>query len=365
MSYYRRSLTVDHTKVPSNQTDFSVLVSATDATFKTTGSGGHVQNANGYDIGFYADSAGTTKLKWEMETYDGSAGTVVAWVKIASLSSSVDTVFYMFYGNPSITTDQSDPPNTWDANFKDVWHMSDNAANTTIHATVGTNATNLVNTNINSVAGQISNALFYGGVTDASSAAVDLSSSPVITLSFWMFWFTNANDDRLAFEYTNNYNNKHGFIVDWNASGGVFDFGTSDGAPYWTDSFTRPTDNTWHLIHLVMDKTTPINKAYVDGSSKSLTSANHSASPGGSFDNSTLYFMSRGTTSLFGSGYLDEVHVSTMERSADWITAEFNNQFAPGTFITVGSETPFSAVQQRRTLSALGTRIGSRQLQEA
>ena len=31
-----------------------------------------------------------------------------------------DTVFYMFYGDSTINTDQSDPPNTWDANFKGV-----------------------------------------------------------------------------------------------------------------------------------------------------------------------------------------------------------------------------------------------------
>ena len=34
------------------------------------------------DIGFYADSGGTTKLKWEVEKYDGTTGNLIAWVKI-------------------------------------------------------------------------------------------------------------------------------------------------------------------------------------------------------------------------------------------------------------------------------------------
>ena len=119
----KRSLTIDHTKVPSTQSNFTVLVSLTDPALKTVANGGHVVNANGYDIGFYADSGGTTKLKWEVEKYDGTTGNLIAWVKIPSVSSSIDTVFYLMYGDSSINTDQSDPPNTWDSNFKGVWHL--------------------------------------------------------------------------------------------------------------------------------------------------------------------------------------------------------------------------------------------------
>ena len=75
-------MTIDHTKVPSTQSNFTVLVSVTDPALKTIANGGHVANANGYDIGFYADSGGSTKLKWEVEKYDGTVGNLIAWVKI-------------------------------------------------------------------------------------------------------------------------------------------------------------------------------------------------------------------------------------------------------------------------------------------
>src|SRR5205807_4180718 len=130
-----RSMTIDHTKVPSTQSNFTVLVSVSDPALKTVANGGHVANANGYDIGFYADSGGTIKLKWEVEKYDGTTGNLIAWVKIPSVSSSSDTVFYLMYGDSSINTDQSDPPNTWDSNFKGVWHMGND---TTL---VGTDST--------------------------------------------------------------------------------------------------------------------------------------------------------------------------------------------------------------------------------
>ena len=41
----------------------------------------------------------------------------------------------LFYGDPSITTDQSDPVNTWDSNFKAVYHFGDG---TTLSATDST-----------------------------------------------------------------------------------------------------------------------------------------------------------------------------------------------------------------------------------
>lgn len=348
---YYRTITSNHLKVPSTQTDFGVLVSMTNATFKTVGNGGHVQNSNGYDIGFYSDIAATTKLKWEMEKYDGTAGTVVAWVKIASLSSSVDNLFYVFYGDASISTDQSDPTNVWDSNFLSVWHMADNAANTTIlkSTSTGSNATNNVNTSTKTASGQINSALDYNGSTDGSGAAVNLSSTNIITLSFWMNWTTNANDDDLAFEYSTNYNSNNAFIADWNDSGGSFVFGVhSTTGGYWTDSFTRPSAGSWHLVHLVIDGTlgAAVNKAYVDGTSQSLSTNTHNDGlDPANFANSTLYFMSRAAASLNAAGTLDEVRLSTSARSSDWITTEYNNQSDPGTFETIGSEISISSVK--------------------
>src|SRR4029077_3486466 len=82
----QRQMTVNHTLVPSTQSNFTVLVSVTDPALKTLANGGHVANVNGYDIGFYADSGGTTKLKWEVESYNGTTGNLIAWVKIPSVS---------------------------------------------------------------------------------------------------------------------------------------------------------------------------------------------------------------------------------------------------------------------------------------
>ena len=197
----QRTLTIDHTKVPSTQSNFTVLVSVTDPALKTVANGGHVVNANGYDIGFYADSGGTTKLKWEVEKYDGTAGNLIAWVKIPSVSSSTDTVFYLMYGDSSINTDQSDPPNTWDLNFKAVWHLgngstlslNDSTSNGNGLANVG--ATGATTGKISGGAGP------FNGTSQClkTISSINLGTNKV-TLSAWVniTGYTNSNFAALA-----------------------------------------------------------------------------------------------------------------------------------------------------------------------
>src|SRR5207244_10438530 len=165
----QRSITLDHTKVPSTQSNFTVMVNVTDPALKTVANGGHVANTNGYDIGFYADSGGTTKLKWEVEKYDGTTGNLIAWVKIPSVSSSTDTVFYLMYGDSSINTNQSDPPNTWDLNFKGVWHVDEPTGSASKDSTSnGYNGTPTANPTQGT--GRINGGLTFNGSTQYVSA---------------------------------------------------------------------------------------------------------------------------------------------------------------------------------------------------
>src|SRR5574343_522534 len=143
-SYYR-AITIDRTKVPTtNQTDFPVLISGTYTYLKTTGNGGLVQNASGYDIGFYSESSLTTKLKWEREVYNSSTGEVLYWVKVPTVNGSGagrETTIDMAYGDASISTDQSDASNVWDSNYAAVFHFGDGTTKSGTDST--SNARNL------------------------------------------------------------------------------------------------------------------------------------------------------------------------------------------------------------------------------
>lgn len=75
----------------------------------------------GQDIVF-TDENGSL-LPYEIEYFDYTNGELIAWIK-GNLSSSEDTLFYMYYGNPNATR-QENVFGTWDEHFSGVWHMSE------------------------------------------------------------------------------------------------------------------------------------------------------------------------------------------------------------------------------------------------
>jgi len=114
----RRKITIDHTKIDSDLTDFPVLVKLTSSNFDFSKA-----NSDGYDIRFTEDD-GTTLLKYERERHDSANQIAEYWVKIPSVSSSADTEFYIYYRTTD-TADGADPTNVWDSNYELVTHMKD------------------------------------------------------------------------------------------------------------------------------------------------------------------------------------------------------------------------------------------------
>jgi hypothetical protein len=48
--------------------------------------------------------------------------------------------------------------------------------------------------------------------------------------------------------------------------------------------------------------------------------------------------IARAFGAFYFNGDVDELRISSTNRSTNWIAAEYNNQSSPGTFITMGSE---------------------------
>jgi hypothetical protein len=126
---HKRKITIQNGQVigTADHDNFPVLVNLTDTALRHIDSGGHVTNSSGFDIIFRASDE-TTQLDHEIEEYDGTAGTVVAWVRIPTLDYNDDTVIYMYYGNTCISTSQENVTGVWDSNFVGVWHLADTTA---------------------------------------------------------------------------------------------------------------------------------------------------------------------------------------------------------------------------------------------
>ncbi len=120
---YYSPVVINPGQVPSAQTDFPVLISVTDARFKTVANGGHVKNANGYDIRPYSDATLLTAITgYELERYNASTGEVIMNVKRSSVVDGLVT--YLGYGDSSLNTNASSPT-TWSNSFANVFHLGD------------------------------------------------------------------------------------------------------------------------------------------------------------------------------------------------------------------------------------------------
>ncbi len=128
----RQKLTIDHTQVDDELTDFpvKVIVPSTNPLFNTA-------KSDGADIRFTA-ADGETLLKFEREVHDTTEKIAVYHVKIPSVSSTSDTDFYLYYGNAS-ASDASSPNDVWDSNYKLVMHMGPSLEDSTFNGNDGTN----------------------------------------------------------------------------------------------------------------------------------------------------------------------------------------------------------------------------------
>ncbi len=331
---FKSPLTADHLQVPSDQTDFPILIDKTDNRFKTVANGGHVKNVNGFDIRPYSDSGLTTPLTYELDYYNASTGQVVMWVKRSTLSSSSDTVTYLKYGDASITTDGSSSA-TWSNSFISLYHLKDGSALSVLDSMGANNGTNHGAT---ATAGQIDGAANF---VSASTQYIDLSTGVIPGAGLTAFTFS-------AWVNGTTFPNAYNSVIVWgDATHNAFIFVKSNGklaCGYITSGPAQViydgtgshtlSASTWYYLTLVGSNASGLI-GYLNGASDG-TAASASGILGATVS------MRIGSDSVNASrewnGVIDEPRISSVARSADWITVEYNNQKVSSTFITLGSE---------------------------
>jgi YD repeat-containing protein len=344
---YRRAITIDHTKVPNtDQTNFPLLISGTYSYLATTANGGNVTNATGYDVIFTSDSAGANTLPFEQESYSASTGQIVYWVKVSTLSHTADTVVYMFYGNSSVSTDQSNKHGVWDSNFKGVWHMANGT--TFSSSDSSSNGYNFSNT-VDYTSGKIGGAASLNGSDYLSNSSLSISPGSSITVSFWNLVSAQASS---SFTIGGSDNpNRIAASVPWSDSNLYWDYGSWSGGGRLSTSYSSYLSSWTHVV-LEYDAGSTTHYIYLNGS---LANSNvNSNAP-----TSTQTGIDVGAwPPYYESGSIDEFRVSTVARSADWVATEYNNQGSPSTFYSVGVATASpSLLSLSRTSAGIGDSI--------
>ena len=326
---YAKKITIDHTKVQSSQTNFPVLLyESSDADLAA-----HAQSDGG-DIVF-VDSFNLTQYDHELEKYVSSTGELWAWVEISSLSSSSDTILYMYYGNPDCA-DQWNIAGTWDSNFRMVQHLeetSDPHEDSTSYNNDG-NESGGVN---QSATGKIDGADWFDGNDDyvdcGNGASLNIRNA--ITLEAWFNMDERPDKD-----------NWYDCISKDNYS--LYIYGSKDtktilGAYFWIDGVEVDLwdegvvdinpNNGW--THCVITFNGTDIKAYVNGQ-LDFTYNNPGTIDDSSAVNLIIGAWITGADGLYGTS--DEVRISNNARSAGWISTSYNTTNFPELFLSFASE---------------------------
>lgn len=353
------AVTIDNTKVPGNLSNFPVLLTEDNLPSEMFDADGTYPALNGGgDIRFSSDSAGSTQLACEIVSFvtdnDPANGTAEIWVKVPSVSSSADTIIYVWYNKSGetqpVASDTYGSESVWDSNHKAVWHLNESSGSrydsTANDNTLSDNAT------VTSATGKIGTAADfekdnseYLSINDASQTGLDFTGD--ITLE--AFFKLETVPSRGAYY-------GYPFISKWLATGNQRSYGfaySQDAsgnlgyAMYTCENGTSATFG-WHNIDLSAD--TWYHVAYVYDASAGTCEIYHNGSSVGTITGlKTSLYSGSGQVQVgamlantdYFDGLIDNLVMSNTTRSSDWITAEYNNQNSPSTFATAGTaETP-------------------------
>lgn len=338
-AYYRK-LTIDHTQCGSaDSASFPVLVYASDPTMRDAAHGGHVQRADGSDILFFSD-IGITQIPSEVDYYDNVNGVVWMWVQVANVSHTVDTVFYVLFGNSAPPARTANP---WIAAYKMVLHLPNGSTLSASDSTGQTTCT--IHSTPAAVAGQIDGGVSFDGTNGKFLTTTLALPTTDFTYSFWANSAQNGLNNRPA-GAADAVGGLFGSSVIWGYSVNgkisvIFRQGSNVGTGDIPDVAVTGLNSGWHHIAVVMSSSLG-GILYYDGVQVGANSAYKSITTGG--QTFTIGRDPNQGTAAFNGG-VDEVRVAASVLPTSWILKEFNNQSSPGNigapgFLTWGSETP-------------------------
>jgi RHS repeat-associated protein len=338
---FERAIVIDHTQVQNtDQSNFPVLISGT-YPFLATVPNGQLQNANGYDIIFTSDAAGQNMLSYEIDSYSAATGTAAYWVLLPSLSHTTDTTIYMWYGNPSVTESQENKTAVWSNGYGAVWHFGTPTTLSTADSTA--NANNGINNGVVPTTGIVGGAGIFNGT---GNTYLDIPSSTsfkpanALTIEAWANITGTTNWPAIVSLDYSGYGNWNSpwasylIALDSNTLQPYFGTAASGDETTILDSGSIPANQWTHVVGTFDGSNLNF---YVNGA---LVTTGPQSGP---IDYGNSRDLSIGTNSPYNSsqavsGLIDEVRISSVARSADWIATEYNNQSSPSTFYSVSND---------------------------
>lgn len=345
---YSHALTINHTLVAGSDLPyFPVYLVLNDPNLRTIANGGHVQFASGNDITFFFDSALKQPLPFEIVSYNPQMGTLTAVVRYPYVSHTVDTTFYIGYGSTAVAG-FANPAAVWSAYFG-VYHLEDNATNTTVlNSAAGngqtTNATSVNNTSGMTTTGKLGAGLSFNGKTDGLDlgAYSVMNGATSLTFSGWVNFASLSQYATLISKLDPSTSAGSAITLSGNWTTSDQDWLTC----VRTTSATSDTTVKWGIqtgvwYHFAYVYSQGAVSLYIDGAPVALTHY-------GPADASLVPTVMADLKSGYGANaVLDELRVSNQAFTPSWIATEYANESNPGAFVTFGAEVVTQAATSR------------------
>jgi hypothetical protein len=327
---YRKKITIQSSQVDATLTDFPVYLDLADlgsdffSGVKSDGSDIRIAAANG-----------TTELARDVVGIDTGLETGELHFKAPSLSSSTDTDFYIYYGNAVATepaVSATNGRNTVWSDYAAVYHMEGSPASAVDSA--GNISASDTGT-ITSSTGKHGEGFDFQGSNDWLDLGdnTEFDWTTTFTLQAWAYTNITSSDGTIISKGSSS----SAEILYWfDADTNDFTLGTTGGSGFVNGSSGNSSPNvqanTWYMTHAT----------YGSGTQRQYTNAvlRNAKTQSTSITQSTnnLYIGDQTGGGRSFDGVLDEVRITKLERSANWISTEYNNQSSPATFYTIGTE---------------------------
>ncbi len=323
---WREKITIPAAGVESDLAGFPIFISLDSSRSQVF----WAAQSEGADIVF---SPGDRSSKWnhEIEKYNSQTGSeeLVAWVGVPQLSSQTDTVFYMYYGNPSSAA-QQDPAGVWDSHFQGVWHLGEGEGSAADDSTgAGNDGTASKGTGWIGE-GRLDGAYACDGTADYFTVPDASGLKPTrITLEGWIKPAQIPFAVSFPGLFDSTYSYAYSFLGKDSDELSAY-FHIDGSLKILTTSGANLSENTWYYAVARYDGSEI--GIFINGEERASLPAAGNLDTGGGYD--LLLGYGRGGVSYWMGG-LDEMRLSDCARSDDWILTCYRNQSSPGDFFGI------------------------------
>jgi len=326
---YRKKITINHSQVAGDLSDFPVLISIVDFDLASKA------QADGDDVLFMDGNGIAKRLFHEIERYNDSNGDLVSWVNIPSLSSNQDNSFYLYYGNQYCDTQQY-LEYVWDSEFIHIWHLGDSLSDSVGSDDGNNHGTTIVNGKVGKgrdFERDEQDFIDFGDMTQPADSS--------LTTITWEAW---VKPETLAIPIATKYHTGEAssYYIAFQDDG-KFRFCAYGGYRIMTNCITENSyssvDKWFYLTStLNLGGTNDIN-IFIDGEEVPVTLSDRDADfirnlP--ETDDLGRYRPKAGP--IYTDAVIDEVRWSKVIRSDKWIKTSYNTINDPSSFYEIGSE---------------------------